>query len=80
MNIIWRFYTDPNLRWRWQRLATDRTVISESHAGYAEYDASVADATDKGYVILASQVRPAREGRDEVKPEKSRSSRRTAAT
>ena len=57
MNLIWRFYTDDNQRWKWQQLSVNREVITESHAAYKEYDRCVADATDKGYVFQPSQAR-----------------------
>jgi len=56
MNLIWRFYVDPNHRWRWQCLKFDRTVATESANGYQEYEQCVADAKRKGYVYLPSQV------------------------
>jgi len=59
MNLIWRFYTDPDRRWRWQHLAVDRTVIAESQTAYNEYDGCVADAREKGYVFHPSQAKVA---------------------
>ena len=55
MNIIWRFYTDLDYRWRWQHLAVDRTVIAESRTAYKEYEGCLADARDQGYVFHPAQ-------------------------
>lgn len=55
MNAIWRFYQDGNQRWRWQRMSTDRTVVSECSKGHKEYDECVADAQTHGYVLEAAQ-------------------------
>lgn len=57
MNLIWRFYTDQDQRWRWQHLAVDRTVIEESRTAYKVYEECLADARDKGYVFQPSQAR-----------------------
>ena len=55
MNYIWRFYMDPDRRWRWQRLSADRSLISESQIGYTEYEHCVASAGNEGYVYRPSQ-------------------------
>jgi len=55
MNFIWRFYMDPNHRWKWQRLSVDRTVIAESNTGYKEYEGCLANARDNGHVFQPSQ-------------------------
>ena len=55
MNFIWRFYMDPNQRWKWQRLSVDRTVIAESNTGYKEYEGCLANARDNGHVFQPSQ-------------------------
>ena len=57
MNIIWRFYSDLSHAWRWQQLSADRTVVSESHGAYKNYEQCLADAIEKGYVFLAPQPR-----------------------
>jgi hypothetical protein len=62
MNLIWRFYTDDNRRWKWQQLSVSREVITESHTAYGEYEGCVADAKSKGYVFHPSQVRLAPKG------------------
>lgn len=55
MNIIWRFYSDLTHLWRWQQIAADRTVVSESQKAYKNYEGCLADAVEKGYVIQAPQ-------------------------
>ena len=55
MNIIWRFYSDPAHAWRWQQISVDRTVVSESHRAYKNYEGCLADAREKGYVFQAPQ-------------------------
>ena len=57
VNLIWRFYTDGNQRWKWQQLSVGREVITESVVGYQEYEGCVADAKSKGYVFQPSQAR-----------------------
>jgi hypothetical protein len=57
MSSIWRFYQDDERRWRWQRLAIDRSVLAESMKGHAEYETCITDAEGKGYVHLPSQER-----------------------
>jgi hypothetical protein len=52
---IWRFYTDADRRWRWQRRTADDAVLAESAAGYGDYDSCVAAAREAGYVFQASQ-------------------------
>ena len=56
-NTVWRFYTDQNHRWRWQRLSVNREVIAESHAAYEDYESCLADAKNKGHVYLPSQAK-----------------------
>jgi len=61
-NLIWRFYMDPAQRWRWQRLAVDRTVVETSRSGYAHYEACVANAGEHGYAAHPSRsTKPIRE-------------------
>jgi hypothetical protein len=55
VNIIWRFYSDLTHLWRWQQIAADRTVVSESQKAYKNYEGCLADAVEKGYVIQAPQ-------------------------
>jgi hypothetical protein len=57
---IWRFYMDTDRCWRWQRLAADRSLISESRTGYPEYENCMTNARDEGYVFLASQEKLSR--------------------
>jgi hypothetical protein len=57
VNLIWRFYTDDNHRWKWQQLSVSREVITESNTAHKEYEACVADAKSKGYVFHPSQAR-----------------------
>jgi hypothetical protein len=59
MNNIWRFYIDPNRQWRWQRLAADQSLISESPVGYLEYEKCLAGAINEGYVYHPSQEKRA---------------------
>jgi hypothetical protein len=54
MNLIWRFYSDSEHRWRWQHLAFDSSVLAESRASYAHYEACLANAKERGYVFLPS--------------------------
>ena len=53
-NSIWRFYSDSAHHWRWERLAFDGTVIERSREGYGEYEACLANATKRGYVLAPS--------------------------
>ena len=55
MNFIWRFYMDHNRRWKWQRLAVDKTVLAESTSAYKEYAGCLANARDNGHVFQPSQ-------------------------
>jgi len=55
MHFIWRFYTTEDQRWRWQKLATDRSVIEESADGFAAYESCMSNACDKGYVFQAQK-------------------------
>ena len=55
MNLIWRFYSDSDHRWRWQRLSVDKRVVDESRAGYKEYESCLANAREQGYVFLPSR-------------------------
>lgn len=55
MNYIWRFYVDQDRRWRWQRLATDRSLLAESRTAYKEYESCLANAQSEGYAFHPSQ-------------------------
>jgi hypothetical protein len=52
MNLIWRFYSDSDQRWRWQHLSFSGAVLAESSKAYAEYEGCLASATEQGYVFL----------------------------
>jgi hypothetical protein len=56
MNSIWRFYLDQNRQWRWQHLAFNLDVVTESRKGYNEYKDCVGNAQVEGYVWLPSQI------------------------
>ncbi|MGZ5233225.1 MAG: hypothetical protein ACXWC3_24665, partial [Burkholderiales bacterium] len=30
MQVTWRFFIGEDMRWRWQQLSTDRSVVAES--------------------------------------------------
>ncbi len=60
MKFIWRFYMDQDRRWRWQRLAMDKTVSAESKMGYKEYEGCLANAKNEGYVFHPSHAKIAR--------------------
>lgn len=51
---IWRFYSDPVHRWRWQRLAFDGSVVEYSKSAYAQYETCLANAREQGYVYSPS--------------------------
>ena len=53
-NVIWRFYSDPANRWRWERLAFDGTVLEHSASGYKLYEGCLANACERGYLLLPS--------------------------
>ena len=53
-NIIWRFYSDPAHRWRWECLAFDGTVLEHSTSGYKQYEGCLANACERGYLLLPS--------------------------
>jgi hypothetical protein len=56
MNLIWRFYLDPNQLWRWQHLAFNQTVVAQSRKGYNEYEHCLKNAQAHGYIFLPSQT------------------------
>ncbi len=53
-NRIWRFFSDSDHQWRWERLAFDGTVLEHSESSYPQYESCMANAGEKGYVFLAS--------------------------
>ena len=53
-NRIWRFFSDSDHQWRWERLAFNGTVLEQSKSGYPQYESCMADASESGYVFLAS--------------------------
>ena len=58
-NLIWRFFTDANGKWKWQQLAFDKSVIEESKTPYKEYEECLADARARGYIFRpALSTRP----------------------
>jgi hypothetical protein len=57
MNAVWRFYMDPERRWRWQQLTASRELVLESRAAYKEYDDCMNDARTHGYVHQPSLPR-----------------------
>lgn len=59
-NVIWRFYVDAAQRWQWERLAFDGAVLERSKSGYKLYEDCVANASERGYLVLPSlSTRPA---------------------
>ena len=54
---IWRFYTEPDHEWKWQRLSVQGEVITQSTRSYKSYDGCVADPKDSGYLFEPAQVR-----------------------
>ena len=54
VNVIWRFYSDSDQQWRWQRVAFDGTILEHSKSGYAQYETCMANASESGYVFLPS--------------------------
>ena len=54
-NVVWRFYVDQEGTWRWQQLASDQSVLSDSPTAQATYDACVRDAEAHGYRFAPSQ-------------------------
>jgi hypothetical protein len=56
LRIIWRFFVDPEGRWRWQQVSDARILIAESRNSYASYDDVVHAAQAAGYVYQASQA------------------------
>ena len=59
MNVIWRFYLDGGSQWNWQQIGAGQSVVAESSKGYANYEACLANAKDRGYVFLPAQGKQA---------------------
>jgi len=53
-NVVWRFYVDQGA-WRWQQLASDQSVLSDSPAAHGTYEECVRDAETRGYRFAPSQ-------------------------
>ena len=68
-NRIWRFFSDSDHQWRWERLAFDGTVLEHSESGYPQYESCMANACEKGYVFLPSSSTK----REDKSPKKKRS-------
>lgn len=64
MRFTWRFFVDPEGRWRWQKVGDDRVVVSESDTSFGSYDSCVAAAAGTGYVFEQAQGRVVRPGND----------------
>jgi hypothetical protein len=58
-NDIWRFYADPDGKWRWQYLTVNQVLILECQIGHTDYGECVADAQKNGYVLQAVPETPA---------------------
>ena len=54
-NVVWRFYVDVEGSWRWQQLASDQSVLSDSPTAHATYEHCVRDAENQGYRFAPSQ-------------------------
>ena len=55
MRVTWRFFVGKDMRWRWQQLSDDRSVVAESRSSYDDYERCVAAAQSKGYVYEVTQ-------------------------
>jgi hypothetical protein len=64
MRYTWRFFVDPDGRWRWQQVGDDRIIISESATSFGTYESCVDAATGTGYVFEKAQGRVVRPGND----------------
>ena len=64
MKVTWRFFVGEDLRWRWQQLTTDRSVIAESQTSYEDYECCIAAARSDGYIYHAAQGKLVRPGND----------------
>lgn len=59
-NVIWRFYLDSAHRWQWECLAFDGGVLEHSKSGHKLYEDCLANACERGYLLLPSlSTRPA---------------------
>ena len=59
MNVIWRFYMDSGSRWNWSRSVPVRKPWRWLSKGYANYEACLANAKDRGYIYLPAQSKQA---------------------
>ena len=50
---------DSGSRWNWQQIGAGQAVVAESSKGYADYEACLANAKDRGYVYLPAQSKQA---------------------
>ena len=71
MNLIWRFYSGSDHRWRWQHVSVSGAVIAESPAAFKDYDECMANAKDEGYVFQAAPERPEQPQTPQSKPKRS---------
>jgi hypothetical protein len=53
--IIWRFFADPEGRWRWQQMSDERILLAESAGSYPSYDDVLHAARAAGYVYEVAQ-------------------------
>lgn len=53
-NYTWRFFSNADHQWRWERLAVDGLIVEQSESSYPQYENCVANACEKGYVFLPS--------------------------
>ena len=60
--VVWRFYVGEDLRWHWQQLNMERTVIAESRTSYADHAHCMSGAKANGYIFEASQAKLAQPG------------------
>jgi hypothetical protein len=56
-HIVWRFYKEAELGWKWQCLSVGGTVISQSDAGFDSLAECLAEAEGSGYVFKPSETR-----------------------
>ena len=55
MRVTWRFFVGEDMRWRWQQLLDDRSIVSESSSSYENYERCVAAAQSRGYAYQVAQ-------------------------
>jgi hypothetical protein len=53
---IWRFFADPEGRWKWPQVSDARVLLAESRDSDASYDDVVHAARAAGYVYQAAQA------------------------